>query len=210
MTFDPLDKEAHLLPPNRTGLEKALDGATARIGKVPVPIDDLADPAKAPTAALPYLAWALSVDRWDANWPDTVKRRVITASLAVHRRKGTLGAVKDALAAMGIRAEVIEWWQESPKGAPHTFSISALANDNQAIAITSDLARAIDAVKPVRSHFRMQIGAEMMSDLSFSIHVPISHRLQADLTAPGGLRQPMTIGAILQAHPRLKANMETN
>jgi phage tail P2-like protein len=90
-----------LLPPNATPQEAAIEAATARIGEVPVPNATLWNPATCPAALLPWLAWALSVDEWDGTWPEARQREVIAASVAVHRRKGTRGAVVAALAAAG-------------------------------------------------------------------------------------------------------------
>jgi phage tail P2-like protein len=90
-----------LLPPNATPQETAIEAATARIAEVPVPNAALWNPATCPAALLPWLAWALSVDDWDGTWPEERQRAVISASVAVHRRKGTRGAVVAALAAAG-------------------------------------------------------------------------------------------------------------
>lgn len=98
-----------LLPPNATAVEAALASATARLADVPAPIPALWDPATCPAALLPWLAWALSVDAWDAGWTDETKRRVIAASVATHRLKGTVGAVKRAVAVAGYGdATVVE------------------------------------------------------------------------------------------------------
>ena len=45
----------------------------------------------------PWLAWALSVDTWDSNWSTEVKRAFIAESLAVHRQKCTLAAIRRVL-----------------------------------------------------------------------------------------------------------------
>ncbi len=96
-----------LLPPSRTSTEEAVDLATARIGAVPVPIEDLWRPETCPAALLPWLAWALSVDDWRSDWTEERKRTVIAASVGVHRIKGTLASVKAALVASGWGDAVI-------------------------------------------------------------------------------------------------------
>lgn len=90
-----------LLPGNASAGERALEQATARVGAVPVPVGDLWDPDTCPVPLLGWLAWAMSVDDWDPNWSPDAKRAVIQASYDVHRRKGTPGAVKEALRAAG-------------------------------------------------------------------------------------------------------------
>lgn len=90
-----------LLPPNATLLERALDGALARIGDVATPARLMWDPDRIPASHLPWLAWALSVDDWDPDWSEERKREVIRSSLPLHRIKGTRVSVEQALAAMG-------------------------------------------------------------------------------------------------------------
>lgn len=59
-----------LLPPNATELERALELLIdARIGDISTPLRDLWSAENCPEALLPWLAWALSVDQWSADWP---------------------------------------------------------------------------------------------------------------------------------------------
>ncbi len=155
-----------LLPPNATDLELALSASIARLSDVPVPIDTLWNPALAPLATLPQLAWALSVDVWDARWPEDVRRAVTAASPAVHRAKGTAGAVRRALEALGVEVELTEWWQQLPAGVPHTFAALAWVNAQIALGapvlgpeVIRSIRDSIAATKPARSHFEFRIGA---------------------------------------------------
>ena len=117
-----------LLPANATALERAIEAAQARLSDVPVPVDVLWDPQGCPAEMLPWLAWAWSVDEWDAGWPEEIKRRVLAAAPDVHRLKGTRAAVERSLEAIGVFADIVEWWQRSPKGQPGTFSVTAWVN----------------------------------------------------------------------------------
>lgn len=92
---------ATLLPNNATGGELAIEQATARVGSVPIGIRPLWNPDTCPADLLPWLAWSLSVDNWDPSWSEGVKRAVIRQSVGVHKRKGTKGAVIEALLAAG-------------------------------------------------------------------------------------------------------------
>lgn len=115
---------ASLLPPNATRMERATEAATARIGDVPAPVANVWHVDDCPAGLLPYLAWALSVDDWSEDWPERVKRNVIRASIAVHRQKGTIGAIHKALEAMDLDLiDVIEWWERTPAGEPYTFDV---------------------------------------------------------------------------------------
>lgn len=100
---------AELLPPNATRLELALEAVLRTLLVIDVPIDLLWSPETCPEAALPVLAWALSVDEWNPNWSVPRQREVIAASIAVHRHKGTPWAVRRALEILGYgSAELIE------------------------------------------------------------------------------------------------------
>ena len=98
-----------LLPPNATQIETAVEAALTRLDAIPVAISDLWNPDTCPVQFLPLLAWAFSVDTWNAAWPEDEKRDTIRASIAIHRMKGTRASVRAALDAAGFRdAEIIE------------------------------------------------------------------------------------------------------
>lgn len=98
------------LPPTATPLAKALDILEERLFGLPVQMITK-DPWSVDVGLLDHLAWEHSVDVWDLDWPDDVKRRVIAASSEVHRFKGTPFALKAALAAFDVDTEILEWWQ---------------------------------------------------------------------------------------------------
>jgi phage tail P2-like protein len=104
-------------------------------------------------ALLPWLAWALSVDEWDTNWSETQKRNAIKTSLSVHMRKGTIGAVREAMAALSFTARVQEWFNQVPPGDPHTFRL-LLEADQVGISQTGFgvLLGVIERTKNLRSH----------------------------------------------------------
>ena len=90
-----------LLPPNTTPLERALEQSTARIGAVPFRLRDNWNARTCPVDLLPWLAWAVGVEEWDATWPEALKREVVDTARKIRRKKGTPGAIKRALAALG-------------------------------------------------------------------------------------------------------------
>lgn len=105
-----------LLPPNATALERraaqvcAWDASANRDTRMRADlIPTLWNADTCPVHLLPVLAWAESVDSWDPAWPEATKRAVINASRAVHRHKGTVGAVESVLASLGhANAEVMD------------------------------------------------------------------------------------------------------
>lgn len=113
-----------LLPPNSTSQERAFAAAAERISALEVPFRELMNPDTCPLPLLPWLAWSLSVDEWDSSWSDTQKRAAVKAAIKIHQRKGTIGAVKSALGALGYELEVTEWFQRVPVSQPYTFGIS--------------------------------------------------------------------------------------
>lgn len=93
-----------LLPPNRGAFEEAADLTGARIAELPVDLRKLVQPYEVPETHLPWLAWGLSVDLWDKDWPQEKKRAQMARSLPFHSIKGTQTAITEALAAMNATA----------------------------------------------------------------------------------------------------------
>jgi phage tail P2-like protein len=86
---------ATLLPPNATPFERTIEAATWRLGdEGPNGIRALWNAETIPAQLLPWLAWALNVDAWDASWDEAKKRSVVATALALHRIDGTLAAVR--------------------------------------------------------------------------------------------------------------------
>lgn len=113
-----------LLPSSATGLERALEQASRhQLGDIPLPYNDLLSPDRCPVALLPWLAWANSVDVWRNEWPEEVKRQVIRNAPEIHRKKGTVAAIKKAVESLGAGIAVIEWFEKTPPGPAHTFEV---------------------------------------------------------------------------------------
>lgn len=99
---------AALLPPNSTRLERSLADAMSRFAHGQI-VRTLWNADTCPASHLPWLAWACSVDDWDDMWTEAEKRQAIKDARIIHQHKGTPGAVRRALAAIGhADAEIIE------------------------------------------------------------------------------------------------------
>lgn len=144
-----------LLPPNASELERAAAAALAEIEHVPIPLRDLWNPDTCPEHLLPYLAWSFSVDRWDDNWTEEVKRDVVRNSFFVHQRKGTIAALRRVVEPLGYIINVVEWWEVDPPGEPGTFTFS-LGLEDSAISeeIYAEVDRLISEAKPLTRHIR--------------------------------------------------------
>lgn len=89
-----------LLPPNTTKLERALESALLKFDH-PKIVPTLWNADDCPAETLPWLAWALSVDDWEADWPIAKKRAAVAESIEIHEHKGTPSAIKRALGVRG-------------------------------------------------------------------------------------------------------------
>lgn len=195
----------HLLPPYRGVAETALAQAVA--GQFPImhPNRTLWNPWTCPTAHLPFLAWALSVDEWDHRWPEQVRRAAIANSVPIHRRKGTIGSVRRALEALGASIEISEWYQTGD--APHTFRLDAWADDvfgagfNLNNRFFNLVARQIELIKPARSHFTLRVGERFNTHgyLRTGLRDRYHQTLDVD---PGPERQRFTARVHLRAQVR--------
>lgn len=140
-----------LLPSNATPQVRALSLATARLGEVPVPLETLWDPQRCPAVMLPWLAWGLSLEDWDSGWSEGVKRQVVGAALALHRHKGTPGAVERAVRAIGAPSAVVEEWFEYD-GLPYHFRVTIdLAAGGATAEAMAKMTATVNAYKNARS-----------------------------------------------------------
>ncbi|MEK2611120.1 phage tail protein I [Pseudomonas shirazensis] len=142
-----------LLPGNATDLERQAAQALAQIERVPVPIRDLINPDRCPVALLPFLAWAVSVDRWDSRWSESAKRGAIRSSYYIHSRKGTIGALRRVVEPLGYLIEVIEWFQTVPAGIPGTFALKiGVLETGITEEMYQELTWLIDDARPLTRH----------------------------------------------------------
>ena len=129
-----------LLPSGATAFERALEEVIAPDPSRADVIGTLWDPQRCPLQLLPWLAWSLSVDDWEDDWSEEQKRAVVAASIEVHRRKGTVGAMRRSTEALGFTFSICEWWQETPPGPPCTAKVFVGKRDGTPLA-AQELAR---------------------------------------------------------------------
>ncbi|WP_241086850.1 phage tail protein I [Candidatus Vondammii sp. HM_W22] len=119
-----------LMPPSSSPLEKVAD-LTAALHIEAIPVERIFDqwhPQRCPAGLLGCLAWAVSVDDWNPDCPEQVKRDVIESSVQVHRHKGTLYSVKQALSSLAIQTQISEWTENTQTNTPYSFIVSAFVN----------------------------------------------------------------------------------
>lgn len=175
-----------LLPPNATQLERALEAVLGeRIDGVAVPLRDLWSAEHCPEPLLPWLAWALSIDQWSADWPLHVRRARVATAIAIQRIKGSAQSVRDVVAAMGGNVVLSEWFQTDPPGDPHTFdllvALGGQADDVPSADFIDAVIAEVERTKPVRSHFTFTLSAPARGRVGLrAVGRAITvHRLQA-------------------------------
>lgn len=164
-----------LLPPNSTELERKFADACAPAMDLPVYINTLANIDKAPNEFLSYLAYQYSVDRWENDWPNHVKRELIKDSFNVHKIKGSLKSLRDIVEPFGFTLNIVEWWQTVPQGTRGTFALEIHLNNielnkNSLIA----LIELLHATRPLTRHL---IYIEIKpSPISVKLHFASAHQ----------------------------------
>jgi phage tail P2-like protein len=153
-----------LLPPNATALLRDLESVFGDSFDLPTLNRYVTNPDLAPAHILPWLAWSFSVDDWNDNWPENIRRNVIKASVEVHRKKGTIGALKKALQAFNYTNVKVEEWFEY--GAdPYFFRVFFDVNEpGFDVNILPQVQKVIESTKNARSHLeslRAYLSAEM-------------------------------------------------
>lgn len=97
-----------------------------------------------PEEVIDLLAWQWHVDFYDIAHTLEAKRAMVLKSISWHRKKGTRGAILDALAMLGVEARFTSWQDLQDEGAqPYTFVIDA--------KLTSDFWERVDWTKPTQT-----------------------------------------------------------
>lgn len=197
----------HLLPPNATELERALARAIDQGLPLDPPVHTLWGPYQCPTQHLPWLAWAVGVEEWGEDWPESVKRDVIAATPEIRRHRGSVWAVREALRAAGYAGATIEEGlpalrydgsflyngQDDYSGGSRwaLFKLTADIGENQGVGNEEldRLIRLVNRAKPVRSKMR-EVGYQATvaddAQLSDAQQVTVDHTLAE--VRPAGLR----------------------
>jgi phage tail P2-like protein len=170
------DAPYDLTPPNATWLEEAMARVIADITNIHIPIAEMKDPMRCPVDLLPFLAWEFNVDDWDSDWPTSLKRTVIASAIETHRYKGTRRAVLTALESVGVKAQIIEWHEQTPEGPAGTFKIQINTADNIADgsepAITLErinrLDQLVNRVKRLSRHHTIELFSRYEGKMQFA------------------------------------------
>lgn len=197
-----------LLPDSISGDE----GVQAVAGSIDPQLQAVSDALNAPlvlpalgdlaTGILDHLAAQYDVTAWDTAWDKAQKIAVLRAAIQDKRKKGTRNAVQRAIEAIAPIAQISEWWEQTPEGAPHTFRVDVMQDGEVVPAQTqSDVLAQIEEAKPVRSHLEaFTIGQKAGAGIYMSgIARAISY---ARVTSTGTVEETGSIRAGIAAYAR--------
>ena len=174
---------ATLLDENATPLMRALDEVVGeRMAAMRLELARNWNPETCPVELLPHLAWVARVFLWDGDWTDEKKRRAILWTMRLRKLRGTLGAVKDGLEALGLKAAVVPWWQEQgdttrsfDASTMRDFQVFAWANDNLDNDSTISgrkielIRQVVEALKPLKSRYDLELGVRIDAEVQVSV-----------------------------------------
>jgi len=186
------EDEASLLPMNATKTEQTIERTISR--DLELPTKTLWDPQTCPAVLLPWLAWSLSVDQWDTQWPIATQRKVIAESATIHRHKGTVMALKQVLANQGVAVGLTE----RPNGLPFTFELVAWRDAQVVMDATfyRHLRIAVETVKPVRTRYQLRVGARFGTAMGVATLIQ-SALIRRFFVTPDVKPVPMQLGLAL-------------
>lgn len=123
----------HLLPDNATDYEIALSRTLDRVTDLRLDYRILKNPDTCPAGFLPYLAFDHNTPLWDGDWTEAQKRRFIKALQKAYSLAGSDEGVVYALSLIGIRAQITQWYDQTPKGAKGTHRITVAFAENTGV-----------------------------------------------------------------------------
>lgn len=116
----------------------------SRLNLIYARIDELEE------SVLDILAYDLHVDWYLYEYPLAAKRAIIKDSVRVHKRLGTLYAVKKALGSIYPQSEIEEWFDYG--GEPFSFRVVLDVTNSKALAEYFAIKKAVDSYKRLTAH----------------------------------------------------------
>ena len=121
-----------------------------------------------PSDVLDHLAMQWDAEVWRDSWPINVKRSVLKSLIPSKQKLGTMSSITAGLASLGSAVTVEEWFDKTPQGAPHTFSVILDQSQIEGTVDTEleqDIRSTINQRKPVRSQYSLAIMHKGSADL---------------------------------------------
>ncbi len=148
-----------LLPANSSALERALDlGFGKLLDRIAPPFPALMNPAETPLAFLPYLGADRGVSEWSSESVEAEKRLTVELAWPTARQAGTRKALENAAKGLQLAPDVRAWYEQTPPGAPYSFSVRAFSEQPYSDAIDARLDRRLADAKSERDTLTVSIG----------------------------------------------------
>lgn len=120
-------------------------------------VSRLLDPTRCDAKFLPILAQFYCVDMWSDAMSESDKRAYIKNAMLLKRRKGSVWAVKQALASIGVETDLEEWFNYA--GDPFHYRVSVNVKDRGLDDATINL---IESIASTHKNVRSQLDAIMI------------------------------------------------
>ena len=102
----------------------------------------------------------------------------------VHQHRGTAGAVRRSLSAVGLPTTVVEWWQDQPRQAPYTFRIEVYSTQGVTEALYEQIRNLTDRAKNLRSHLsKIDVITDVGTEGAFYISGAVTAHVDIDIFA---------------------------
>jgi phage tail P2-like protein len=160
-----------------------------------------------PEAVLPFLVREFGIeDLVSPGLPAERVRRLLASALDINRERGRVSSIRRGLAALGIRVDVIQWYQESPRGPRGTHRIRVTVTEHiwgGAPLIDGRVAgqvrRMIDGTKRWSQDEAIEFVAETRAGLGVAGAVAVGAAVRARLAPqpPAVAGRPAVAGAIV-------------
>ncbi|RON54950.1 phage tail protein I [Pseudomonas frederiksbergensis] len=148
-----------LLPANSSPLERALDlGFGKMLERITPPFPKLMNPAETPLAFLPYLGADRGVSEWSSEAPEAEKRLTVELAWPTARQAGTRKALENAAKGLRLQPDVRAWYEQTPPGAPYSFSVRAFSEQPYSEEIDARLDRRLADAKSERDTLKVSVG----------------------------------------------------
>ena len=135
-----------------------------------------------PEEVLDLLAWQWHVDFYDIAHTLETKRAMVLKSISWHRKKGTRGAILEALDMLGVEAKFTSWQDLQDEGAqPYTFVIDA--------KLTRDFWERVDWTKPTQTIRRAIEDSKAARSWMSRLYIYMESKAEHNLTIGAGVFQ---------------------
>lgn len=160
---------------------------------------------------LDHLAYQLHVDSYEATDSIEVKRQLIKQSIAIHKHKGTVFAVKTAIAAVFEQANLNEWFEYG--GEPYHFKVDEITAPLRGDKDVTRLVNLINESKNVRSWLEEVSFARTITGTEFiggAVAVSKQITIESDFTTELVFNTDLHINAGLAVGKSIEINTTVN